>query len=408
MTKPDCFDVLIVGGGMVGASLACALGNRSIKVGLIEAVPWGVQAQPSFDDRSVALSFGSKQIFSALGLWPAIEPSVTPIKEIHVSDSGHFGVTRISAAEENVDGLGYVVENRSLGAALLQHLKHYSNVSFFCPAEVSAISVTDSSATVAIRTEQAMSSLTAKLVVAADGGNSLIRQLIAAKVTRHEYRQSAIISNISPVLPHRNIAFERFTKNGPLALLPMTHNRYSLVWTLPLAEADRLKNIEDKQFAYELRRTFGFRVGPINKVGIRKAYNLSLIRAQECVQSRVALIGNAAHTLHPVAGQGLNLGLGDVAVLAEIIVDATKCGQDPGSLELLNKYAQWRRDDHDRAIQLTDSLVRIFSTPFLPLALTRNLGMLAIDMLRPLKRPFVRQTMGLSGKLPRLARGLAL
>ncbi len=236
----------------------------------------------------------------------------------------------------------------------------------------------------------------------------MVRQSLAIKVTDWDYKQSAIIANITSQRAHQNVAYERFTNSGPIAVLPISEGRSSIVWTCANTDVDATMAMDDKTFIDAFQELFGYRLGKLEKVGARHAYPLRLVHAREQVRPRLALIGNAAHSLHPIAGQGFNLGLRDVATLAEVIQDAQRANSDIGQLESLNRYAHWRRRDHLRVVAFTDGLVRLFSTDFLPFTVARNVGLLAADLLPPFKRLISRQAMGLTGKLPRIARGLNL
>ncbi|MEJ2346828.1 MAG: 2-octaprenyl-6-methoxyphenyl hydroxylase [Gammaproteobacteria bacterium] len=408
-------DILIVGGGMVGASLACALSGQNLRVTVAEGVPLRSAAQPSYDDRSIALAYGSARIFDAMGLWAAIEPQTAAIRRIHISDRGHFGATRLDAAEEGVDALGYVVETRVLGRVLQEALARAPNVELVCPASVEDLRVGDHGVEVAMRVDDAPRTLTAALVIAADGSTSLVRERLQIPVLRWDYGQTAVIANVTAARPHDHVAYERFTDSGPLALLPLPDaepadggGRLSLVWTVRSERAEEVLALEDEAFLAALQDRFGQRLGALVRAGVRHAYPLSLLRVKEHVRPRVALIGNAAHTLHPVAGQGFNLGIRDVAALAELLAEAAGAGADPGSPALLQRYASWRNRDHRRVAAFTDGLARVFANPLAPVALARDLGLVAVDLLPSLKHFLARRTMGLAGRLPRLGRGLPL
>jgi 2-octaprenyl-6-methoxyphenol hydroxylase len=408
MADSDHYDVVIVGGGMVGASLAIALGGSTLRIALLEAVPFRDDAQPSYDDRAIALAYGTHRIFAGMGLWDALQGETTPIHSIHISDRGHFGFTRLDCRDEGVAALGYVAVSRAMGGMLAERLRQLPNVELLCPATVTNVVLGGRHAEVVIDGDEAPRRLSARLVVAADGATSQVREWLGIDALRWEYDQTAVITNITPEAPHRNRAFERFTDSGPLALLPMSDNRCSVVWTVRSEHADEVMNLEDAPFLDALQERFGTRLGSFQRVGKRRAYPLMLVRAEEHVRPRLALIGNAAHTLHPVAGQGFNLGLRDVAVLAEVLCDAVAAGRDIGDLEVLQSYAQWRRRDHYKMIAFTDGLARVFANPLAPLRALRNAGLLAVDVVPPLKHILTRHTMGLAGKLPRLARGLPL
>ena len=405
--RPD-YDILIIGGGLVGASLAVALRESPLRIGVIEAVPLAASSQPSYDDRTLALAYGSKQIFDSIGCWRDIAPEATPIERIHISDRGHFGVTRLSAAESGMPALGYVVPNRALGVALMKTLQTAKNIAWLCPAEMQEIRLNPESASVTVRHNDASRTLTARLVIAADGAHSAVRAALGIEAERTEYCQSAIVTTVTAGEPHGNTAYERFTDTGPLALLPLTNNRCAVVWSAKADEVPTITGWSDAEFLAQLQDRFGDRLGAFTRLGKRTAYPLMLSRVKEQVRERLALIGNAAHTVHPVAGQGFNLGLRDVAVMAEILTDALRNGEDIGGLTALRRYADWRARDNRVTAGFTNGLIRIFSNNAFPLTFVRNAGLIAVDLLPGVKRRFVRVTSGLAGRLPRLARGLPL
>lgn len=400
------YEVAVVGGGLVGASLACALAGRSLRIAVIESVPFAADTQPSYDDRSVALAPATRRVFDSIGLWPDIAPAAAPIHEIHVSDRGHFGAARMRAGDHGCEALGYVVENRVLGRVFGAALERAGDIELFCPARLEALEADDTEARLRLVHDGRERTLSARLVIGADGGNSQVRRLAGIEAHRVDYEQSAVIANVTPALGHRNRAWERFTDSGPLAMLPMADERCSLVWATRSECVDDLLALDDAAFLRALQRRFGNRLGRLMRVGARHAYPLALMRAARCIGTRLALAGNAAHTVHPIAGQGFNLGVRDVAVLAELIHDACAQGGDPGAAKLLRRYEQWRAGDHRRVTGVTDALVRIFSSTFPPLVLARNLGLLAFDLAPPLKKALMRRSMGLAGRLPRPARGL--
>lgn len=415
MSGNDEYDVLIVGGGLVGASLACALAPLPLRIGVIEAAaPRGGEDHPGFDARTTALSYSSQQVFSAMGLWPTIaRRGVAPIRRIHVSDRGRPGMTRIEAAEMGVEALGYVADNQVLGAALQAGMGAHANADLLCPAQPVHLELTGARARVTIQQDGAERELRAGLLVAADGGNSVVRKLTGTRVFTAGYGQTAIIANVRPERSHQATAYERFTDTGPLALLPawsedpQTH-RCALVWTARDQQVEALMDLDEAQFLERLGQRFGTRLGRFLAASTRHSYPLTLLHMQQQVHPRLVFIGNAAHTLHPVAGQGFNLGLRDVAALAQVIAEGLREGSAPGEAESLRRYARWRRRDHLQTTAFTDGLARVFSNDFAPIALARNLGMTGLNLVPPLKRALARNAMGFVGKLPRLARGLPL
>ncbi len=402
----DAFDVAIVGGGMVGASLAAALAPLRLRVALIEAVPLQSDAQPSFDERTTALSNGSRRILTSMGLWETVAAQAAPIRRIHVSDQGRFGFARIDAAEEGVAALGFVLANRVLGAALWDELARHATVETLCPARVEEIAAQADAITLRADLGEGRSrTLTVRLLVAADGANSTIRQALGIEASSWDYEQTAIITNVATRKFHDHVAYERFTATGPLALLPLADGRCTVVWTLAPEVAQATMQLDDATFLASLQQRFGFRLGRFTRVGRRYAYPLALTRAEERVGRRVVIIGNAAQGLHPIAGQGFNLGLRDVATLAEVIADSpATLGED----SMLERYDEWRRTDRRGVIAFTDGLVRLFGSPLGSVKLARDLGMLLFDVMPPAKSALSALSMGVTGKLPRLARGVPL
>ncbi len=407
MTKAT-YDLIIVGGGMVGASLAIALADRGLSMALIEAHTPDADTQPSYDDRAIALAFGTRRIFEAIGVWPGLDKIVEPILDIHVSDRGHFGFTGLSAAEEGVPALGYVVTARELGRVLLGRLHQQGALDVIAPARVVRFDDQGAQVRVEVESNGVMTSLDCRLLIAADGGNSAIREQLGVPIQRWQYGQSAVVTNITPAKAHANVAYERFTDSGPVALLPMTEQRCALVWTLRDEQVDEVLALDDGAFLAAFQQRFGYRLGRFRRVGRRLSYPLSLLRARESVRGRVAIIGNAAHTLHPIAGQGFNLGIRDVAALAEVIDGAFAAGRDIGSPAVLDAYERWRVQEQRNVALATDGLARLFSNPLRIVRAGRNLGLLAMEFLPGAKHPLARAAMGLNGRQPRLARGVPL
>jgi 2-octaprenyl-6-methoxyphenol hydroxylase len=401
------YDVAIVGGGMVGATLAVALAPLNLRVALIEAIPHNAAAQPSFDERTTALSNGSRRILETIGVWPELNALATPIAKIHVSDQGRFGFARIDAAEQGLEAMGYVVPNRALGSVLWARLSS-AEIKIFCPAEVSRITAHDEAVNIEIAEAGAGIAIDAKLIVAADGAQSVVRSAFGIGAELRDYGQTAVITTVLPQRFHDNVAYERFTPSGPLALLPLDGGRCTLVLTLAKDAAQSALAWSDQEFLAEVQRRFGFRLGRFLKVGRRVPYPLSLTQADRTSAPRCVIIGNAAQGLHPVAGMGFNLGLRDVASLAELIADKTLSDADPGSAKLLHEYDAWRRADRGGVIAFTDGLVRLFSNPLSSVRRLRNVALLAFDLLPPAKSALSRLSTGGGGRIPKLARGVAL
>lgn len=420
------YDVVIMGAGMVGASLAIALLDHAqaldIDIALIEPQASGYGAsteeyQSSFDARSTALSFGSSLIFQQLGVWQKLQQQVQEIAHIHVSDKGHFGATRLSAEQQKVAALGYVVENQWLGDSLLDHLEKHPNserLTFYRPAKVNAEKRLDGLTQLSVDTEQGSLSIETQLLVMADGGRSSLRESLGISYSEQAYDQHALICNIEFDRAHNNIAYERFTDTGPIALLPLTkqgkRHRSALIWTIPDSQIDDIQGLNDKAFIAQLQQRFGYRSGRMLSVGERVCYPLKLQLAQEQVRAGLVLVGNAAHTLHPIAGQGFNLALRGVASLAEHLVKAadlsTKNDSNKatnfGDLKMLSDYQEQRQSDQQLAVNFSDKSMHLFSTNNSMLALGRDLGLQLLDICPAAKTVFARSAMGLSSPMPDL------
>ena len=396
---------------MIGTSLGLALAPLKLKIAVVEAVARGAEQQPSFDDRSTALSRSSQRMFEAMGLWPDIVAASTPIKSIHVSDKGRFGFSHIDAVQQKVEALGYVVINRVLGQVLQDALKEVEGLDLICPGTITAVETSDNHIEVAVDEAARSRSLSCRLLVAADGANSAVRDMIGISASRVDYEQWAVIGNVLPSMAPDNRAFERFTETGPVAMLPVAENRAGFVWMLSPDSAKNMLSLTDAEFTKQLQETFGYRLGRFSKVGKRAAYPLALTKANGLIARRSVVVGNAAHGLHPVAAQGFNLGMRDVAALCDCIADARieqSESFDCGNPAILENYADWRRDDQDKVVRFTDGIVRLFGDTRPPVRALRNLGMLAFDMIPGVRKAFARHTMGLAGRLPRLSRGVPL
>lgn len=426
------YDVVIIGGGLVGASAALMLrrelpGDASILV--VEAADHAVEPQgglefaPDFDVRTTALSQGSQRLYEKLGLWSRLAPDATPIHTIHVSDRSHVGAVTLEREDAGVDALGQVVENRCLGTALLQAVGAETEIDWLAPAVTGRITPVPSGMRLAVRTgsdpggeeddaevpggaEQRGGAeerhIEAGLVILADGGRStLCRQLgIAQQCT--EYGQHAIVANVGFRQPHGYRAFERFTDTGPLALLPLSSwegmARAALIWTQPEEQARALLEMPEAAFLEALQQRFGHRLGTFVQCGRRHGFPLQLTQAREQVRPGLVLLGNVAHTLHPVAGQGLNLALRDAAVLAETVGRAMAADRAPGEMGVLQEYNEQRQQDQQRTIAFSHHLVGLFSGPGVMKRWTRRFGLFSIDLVPPVRRPFVRAAMGLAAR----------
>jgi len=426
--QPDTvrYDIVIIGGGMVGASLACALmpaiREFGLKVAMIEsfALPERsdqVLYQPSYDDRSTAISYGSRCLLQQLGLWQSLSLHATPIEHIHISDQGYFGKTRLHASEHGIEALGYVVENAWLGRVLLQQVRESSGVTCISPASVSAIKTVIGSdgqgcQQLSVEGENGTQLIETHLAVVADGDRSEVCQQLGIESKQRAYQQFAIIANVSAEKPHQNIAYERFTAQGPIALLPLHEsgtsfqNRSALVFTVASNDVEAILALDDVDFMTALQARFGYRLGRFTGLGKRESYPLSLQRASEQVRPGIVVIGNAAHTLHPVAGQGFNLALRGVITLAQQLQQGLAEGQNPGSLQVLQAYVNKQQADQDQTILFTDQLLKLFGSSNSLVGHARGCGLLALDLFRPARHAFARQAMGLGGRLPRVNAGI--
>ena len=398
MPRPD-YDVVIAGGGMVGASLALCLDKFSqagLRVLVVENFPLPPQGEgkpayrPSFDARSTALSFGSAQIYEELAVWSLLAEHICAISQVHVSDRGHFGSVLMSAESQGWSALGYVVENAWLGNVLLNQLRQNTAVEF----------LSQSYATLSVREGDSLREVTTQLVAIADGADSGLRTQLGIGASVDDYHQVAVIANVATEKPHKGCAYERFTERGPLALLPLLADesgmsRSALVWTFPEAMADEVATWSDEEFLAELQRNFGYRLGRLRKVGQRNAFPLRLMQADEQVRGQVAVLGNAAHSLHPVAGQGFNLALRDVACLSRLVATAHSRGENLGDLKLLQKYINSQRGDQLVTTTFSDQLTGIFSNRKPMLSLFRNLGLSMLDVTPPAKSRFVARAAGI-------------
>jgi 2-octaprenyl-6-methoxyphenol hydroxylase len=374
-----------------------------VRVLLLESVPFGAAGQPSFDERTTALGNASRRIFETLGVWQALAPEAAAIRSIHVSEAGRFGFARLEAQEQGIEAFGYVVPNRTLGAALWGKLHESAQLSLRVPARLVALDISAAGVRLEVEAGGTREDFSARLVVAADGAHSQVRAAAGIEAGVEDYQQVAVVANLRTDQPHGGRAFERFTPSGPIAMLPLAGGSLAAIWAMAPAQAQRLNALDDATYLSELQTSFGWRAGRFTHLGRRASYELRLTRAAAPVALRTVLIGNAAQALHPVAGQGFNLGLRDAAMLAEVI--AGEPG-DAGAPERLARFAVWRSQDRSGVVRFTDSLVRLFGDTRPGVGLIRNLGLLAFDLSPQAKSALARVSAGFGGPVPRLARGL--
>lgn len=403
------YDIVIVGGGMVGISLALLLrAQRPWKILVVEAQELAVSDSPvsgayssSFDARSTALSWSSRNIYQSIAVWPQLKRHLAAIAQIHVSDRGHAGLTRIDAADANVDALGYVVENQWLGSVLLNQLAE-TDIQLLGSAGVETIVPLAAGMRLGVQqSDQDLQTIDAKLVVIADGAGSSTSKKLGIQSQSSTYGQTGIIANISLEKPHGGVAYERFTDQGPMALLPLTdfkgRPRSALVWTQPSEMAESLMAADEQSFLEQLQTRFGYRLGRFKQLGERVAYPLVLTTATEQVRRHLVVMGNAAHSLHPVAGQGFNLSLRDAATLANSLAQA---GEAIGDLAVLQQYQQQQAADQRNTVLFSDSLPKLFGLSSSVIALGRNSGLLAMDLIPSLRNSFAQFGMGMATREP--------
>ncbi|HTV45433.1 MAG TPA: UbiH/UbiF/VisC/COQ6 family ubiquinone biosynthesis hydroxylase [Stellaceae bacterium] len=416
----DDVELLIAGGGLNGLLLGIACAGGGLSVALVDRQDPAAMLDSGFDGRSSAIAYGSQQALEALGLWPLVAAEAEPIREIRVADDNAPFFLHYDHRELGPDlaqggaPLGWIVENRVLRRALIERARSLRSLTLLAPLAVEAVSVLAAAAQATLSDGQRVKS---RLVAAADGVSSPLRRAAQIRTVEWRYPQTAIVTTVRHEHPHLGIAVEHFLPAGPFAILPMTDDvtqapgrrgRSSIVWTERDTLVPRLMALSDGEFAAELAARFGDFLGHLEPVGPRWCYPVGLMLAERYAGRRLVLVGEAAHLIHPIAGQGLNLGIRDVAALAELIIDARRLGLDIGEDRLLRRYQEWRRLDTVMLAAVTDGLNRLFSNSFPPLRLARDLGLAAVNRLPPLKRFLMRDAMGITGTLPRLLRGQKL
>ncbi|HUT50777.1 MAG TPA: UbiH/UbiF/VisC/COQ6 family ubiquinone biosynthesis hydroxylase [Alphaproteobacteria bacterium] len=406
-------DVLIVGGGMVGLTLALALGGAGLEVVVVDREDPTTVLDAPYDGRASAIAYGSRQVLEGLGAWPGLAHAAEPILDIRVSDGDAPLFLHYDHREVGEEPLGHIVENRAIRRALFARQSEIPAIDLRAPAGVAHIEFSAGGVTATLGDG---ARIRASLAVAADGRNSWLREQAGISVTRWRYKQTGIVCTMGHARPHRGVAHERFLPAGPFAVLPMTDmtdihgdpaqgHRSSIVWTEDERLAPAMMALDDGAFSAELGRRFGPWYGDVRVLGGRWSYPLSLLHANRYVAPRLALVGDAAHAIHPIAGQGLNLGIRGVAALAEVMVEAARLGLDIGSADVLARYERWRRFDAMALVAVTDGLNRLFSNAVPPVRLIRDLGLAAVNVAAPARRFFMRHAMGMAGDLPRLMKG---
>lgn len=401
------FDILIVGGGMVGATLACALGDTALRIGVIESAKASTSwPEEEFDIRVSAITRATEKVFAGIGAWEGMmHRRVAAYGHMHVWDATGSGAIDFDTADIGEPNLGHIIENRVILAALLERMAEFENVELICPAQVATLVRQPEGA---VLTLQDGRSLLTRLVVGADGANSWVREQAGITTTGWAYEQSAVVATIKTSQHHQNTCWQRFMPSGPLAFLPLPQGLSSIVWSTAPERAAELVKMPESQFLDELQLAFGDKLGRMESTGPRGAFPLVLRHANSYTVERLVLVGNAAHAIHPLAGQGLNLGVSDAAALAEVLLEAHAKKQDIGELGVLRRYERWRKADNVAVMAAMDGFKRLFSNDNIPLSMLRNLGLSLADHAGPIKNMMIRRAMGLSGDLPRLSRGLPL
>lgn len=399
------YDIVVVGGGLAGAILACGLADSGLSIALVEAVAFDAPADANMAVRTTAIAWGTRALFEQLDLWPAMARDAAPIKRLHVSQKDHFGRVKVDAEDYDLPALGYVIPNLAMIGALRARLETLDGVDVIAPARFEALDygADDGRVTITIsRTDDNQASiseqLTARLLIGADGARSSVREALGIGARVDDYHQRALITVVRPERPHDGCAYERFTPDGPIAILPRTRDTCAAVWTLPSAHAQRLCDVDEVEFVDALQQAFGQRLGALALDGPRGSYPLARVLCNRAVSRRAALIGNAGHSLHPAAAQGFNLAIRDALVFAAMLAErrADTADHDPGDADLLAAWAEARRPDQQRVANFTDAIVRVFSNRVPGLGHARGAGLAALSLLPAVRDDMARRSMGLA------------
>lgn len=394
------YDIAVVGGGIVGLTLACALKNSGLKIVLMEAKPQSVAAAKG---QAYNISLLSERIFQDIGVWDKILPQVTTYRHIRLSDADHPGIVQFYPTDLGTDALGYVAEHQVLLTSLQELLQTCPNVSWLCPAEVTQANYSDSGVEIQLNQNGEHRTIRTRLLIGADGAKSRIRESAGIRTRGWQYWQSCVVATIKPEKSHNNTAFERFWPSGPTGILPLPGNRCRVVWTAPHAEAEALSKLDEKEFIEKLERRMGGLLGKLELEGSRFVFQVQLMQSDRYTLPRLALIGDAAHCCHPVGGQGINMGIRDAGALAEIIQTAHQKGEDIGDIQVLKRYESWRKRENLAILGFTDFLDRVFSNNWLPVVAARRFGLWILRTVPPIKVYALQLMTGLRGRPPELA-----
>lgn len=398
-------DILIAGGGMVGLTLALALGQNGFCVTVVDPAPAETTLSPEFDGRASALAYTSCKLLEAIGVWPLLVPDAEEIREIRVSDGDAPLYLHFDFAEVGDEPLGHMVENRHLRHALYRKVSETPGIALYAPDRIETADRSDGGVAAKL---QSGKTVHARLLIGAEGRRSPAREDAGIRTYEWTYGQSGIVATVEHEHPHQGIAHERFLPAGPFAILPLTGNRSSIVWTERTRLVPTIMALSDEAFDAELQKRFGGFLGAVHSTGPRWHYPLSLQVSDRFIDRRLALVGDSAHGIHPISGQGMNLGIKDVAALAQVLVEAARAGEDIGEAGVLERYQRWRRVDTLTLSAVTDGLNRLFSNDIAPVRWARDIGMAAVHRMPPLKRFFMNHARGTVGQLPRLLSGETL